>query len=143
MKNPRGYYLMGLLMIAMFSFALRAQGSTSIEKTYAQTEFANPPPQQIVIAIVETPTYQITNEPAAYIQVDRGVSVPLKGLMITSTTLNNVKEKESYTNNRFCTDLGDRYTLQNNVTFIQLGYSSGNIPANCQRGVSRLDIGEI
>ena len=129
-------------MLAMLVFALGAQGATSTGRTHAQTEFANPPPQQAIIAVIETPTFQIVNEPVAYIQTDRGVSVPFQGLIITSTTLNNTKEKESYVSNRSCTDLGDRYTLQDDATSTQIDYP-GNIPTNYQRGISRLDIGEI
>jgi hypothetical protein len=142
MKNPRGHYLMELLIGAMLLFALGALGATSVGRTHDKTEFANPPPQQHIIAIIETPTFLIVNEPVAYMQTDRGVSVPLKGLMITSETQNNVKEKESYMNNRSCTDLGDRYILQDDVNS-QLITNQGDILANYQRGVSRLDIGEL
>jgi hypothetical protein len=144
MKNPRGHYLMELLMVAMWMFALGAQGSTSMGRVHAQIEFANPPPQQIVIAIVETPTFQIINEPTAYIQVDRGVSVPLRGLMIVNATQNYTNNESaliSNNNNQFASDLGLRSVPQ---AFVNDTYLACRQIQTGLRGVNtRLDIGEI
>jgi hypothetical protein len=144
MKNPRGNYLMELLMCAMLVFALGAQGATSVGRTHTQSEFANPPPQQQLIAIIENPTIQIVNEPVAYIQTDRGVSVPLRGLMITRTTLNNENTRPEYlcSNNREATNLGLRSLSP--ASIIPQKETNGNILSNYLRGVNtRLDIGEI
>jgi hypothetical protein len=87
MKNPRGYFLSGLFLIAALLFAMGSmQGNPVKGAPLYQSEITNPPPVQIVNnVIIETPIFQVVNEPVVSTQIVRGVSVPYLGLSARMT----------------------------------------------------------
>jgi hypothetical protein len=133
MKNPRGYYLNGFLMIALLLFALGSiQGNPVAVKYHIQTELTNSPPGQIVSAIIETSNFQIAQEQPADILLSRGVSVPYRGLINQATIINY----QSNSGDMFVY-IGNRYLSLTNIKPNRFGVSNQLRGAN-----TRLDIGE-
>jgi hypothetical protein len=92
MKNPRGYIISSMLIAMMLMFVLGPiQGNPQKAERYNAVYSMNSPPGQIVIAIIETPTFQITVAPAVCTQIARGVSVPDRGLMVSTALFINIK----------------------------------------------------
>jgi hypothetical protein len=138
MKNPRGYYLSGLFLMAFLLFCMGSIQGNPIMVKYHNQEMTNSPPGQIVIAVIETPTYQVTVEPSVCTQIARGVSVPLRGLICE--TSNFINEKQI---SRFMCRI-DTYSQINWQKSINTNNQLSDRGVNqYNQGVFRLDIGEI
>ena len=144
MKNPRGYFLSGLMMIAMLLFAMSAMGNTIKSMWHDQTVITHSPPQQAVVMIKDNPIFQVVNEPAISYQISRGVSVPVRGLMITAD--NYLCVNSNYQGICYVTDDSHQQRLRAtlaNENFLYNESLADNAKPNQLRGVNtRLDIGE-
>ena len=143
MKNPRGYFLSGLMMIAMLLFAMGVQGNTVKSMWHDQTVITHSPPQQVIVMIKDNSNFPVVNEPATSYQIARGVSVPLRGLIVTAD--NYLCVNANYLGigniaNNSQTRL--RATLANENSLNNESLATRSKP-NQLRGVNtRLDIGE-
>lgn len=123
---------MFFVMAMLFAMA-SVQGSVIPASRLVQTELMNSPPGQHIIVIAMTNNFQLISQPIVSYQIDRGVSVPYRGLIINDAITTSInKELPGYLTyfqprinnkltlrhgyptlnsvNQFATDLGVRYT---------------------------------
>jgi hypothetical protein len=147
MKNPRGYFLNRLFMIALLLFALGSiQGNPrGGDVTSHNTIFMNSPPEQIVTAIIENPNFQVSflNDRPADILIFRGISVPYPGLIINYDESGSLKNTQIVSTGDVAFNLGLRSASISTLLNIDANCNLKQMPINRLRGVNtRLDIGE-
>ena len=141
-RNPNSWKLLAMFFAMAMLSALGSVNvtSASVERP-GEMSYVNHPPGHAVIAITLTENLQITNQmkidqPCISYQVERGVSVPYRGLMndvaiynvndnqkpvfcilnkyycqtSTDANLNTIRQGVNVATSNFAADLGVRYT---------------------------------
>lgn len=94
-RNPNSWRLLAMLFSLAMLFALgQVNASTVAPERPLQYEIANSPPGQVIIAIDQTSAIEFA-QPTAQIMIciDRGVSVPYKGLIKSDAQITNDTQK--------------------------------------------------